>query len=423
MSSVKIERIIATCFLVFLTVSAIGGSFVSLARAQQSLGVQTLKQTLHAMFSSIDQARAISFAEASFEFQSKTSGHVIQFNSIFLKWSASQNIGPASMKVDSVNVVFSYKNNNGGFTNVITTLDPSLVKVVNVDVRESVLAGPVPYCNSPPPALAPAAPSPQDFCNPPPPPPPCTPTSSGSSNWAGYTLKTACPTSGISFVYETKSAWNIPAVSEPWNTACQWYHCDVSVWPGLTDQPGGGDYIAQLGSRSGVYCGLDTCGYYYTLWYEFWPANSVDCDSVNSGDSITADVWNEIETGGSSNNWDFFIGDGIYHGCFTVIQHNYPLPQYGQFIAERPHWCIGINCASGDYDARLPRFSSFPMTAVMNQQYAGQTVTGYTAYTNKWYTTVNMFNCDQTTCYNNLSPSAIDTGSSFTINYRNSSAT
>ena len=423
-SSVKIARKIATCLLIFLTTSAIGALYVSPTKAQQSIGIEGLKQRLHSLFSSIDQQKAISLARGSPEFQSQTIGHAIQFHSIFLTWSVSSSLSVNSLVWNTVNVVFSYHSATTGLKNVVATIDPGLSKVISVETQDSFRAGPAPTCNSPVPQ---GRPSPQDFCNPPPPPPPCTSTSAHYSNWAGYTLKTACPTSGISFVYEAHSTWGVPAVSEPWNTACQYYHCDVAIWPGLTDDLNGHDYIAQLGSQSGVYCGLGSCGYYYNLWYEFFPDNSQNCAPTAPGDQISADVWNEIENGGSSQNWDFQISDtqpsGYTYGCYTVINKNYPLPQYGQFIAERPHYCIGINCVSGNYDARLPQFNSFRMTALMNERNPSETVTGYTAYNNKWYTVDNMTNCDQTNCYTNLSPSAIDAGSGFTINYGTSTAT
>jgi len=413
------------CLIALLTVSGILSIAVSPARAQQSIGIEGLKQPLHSMFSSIDQSRTISLAQGSSEFQSQVRGHMIQFHSISLTWSSSRSLTGDSLTLDAVNVVFSYREANGGFKDVVTTLDSSLTKIVNVKTQESFIANPVPNCLSPPPVPAQKGPSPQNYCDPPPPPPPCTPGNTTYGNWAGYTLKSTC--NGINFVYEAQSAWTIPAVAEPWTTACQWYHCDLSIWPGLTNFAGGSNYIAQLGSQSGVYCGLGACGYYYSLWYEFYPDNSAPCvitpdADVNPGDQINADVWNEIETGGSSNNWDFLISDtppsgGTSHGCFIIMNKNYPLPQEGQFIAERPDY-TNLN-----YYARLPTFSSFTMTAVMNQRYAGQTITGYTAYNNKWYTAISMSNCDQNGCHPNLTPSAINGASTFTINYVSSTAT
>src|SRR5437899_3352541 len=82
---------------------------VSPARAQQSIGVEGLKQPLHSMFSSIDQSRTISLAQGSSEFQSQVRGHMIQFHSISLSWSSSSSLTGDSLNLDAVNVVFSYQ--------------------------------------------------------------------------------------------------------------------------------------------------------------------------------------------------------------------------------------------------------------------------------------------------------------------------
>ena len=434
MFSTRICRTTTVSILVLLTVSALGVISTSPVRAQQQSSENAgLKQSLHSFYLSLDQARAIALSQASPEFQSQTRGHNIRFNSIYLTFSGARDLSPDSIVVDSVNVVFTDYSNNAGLKNVVVTLDPSLAQVTNVETQDSFQAGPVPNCASPPPVPAQKGPSPQNFCDPPPPPPPpCVSSAAGTNIWAGYGLKTSC--NGISYVYEARSQWSIPAVSEPWTTACQYYHCDLSIWPGLEDQLFGASYLAQLGSDSGVYCGAGFCGYYYSLWYEFWPDNSVNCAhryiAAQPGDHIDADVWNEIINNGDYHNWDFLITDtpangAAAWGCQVVMNKSYYLPQASAFIAERPHFCQGVGCFAANYDTRLPFFNSFTMTAFMNQRNPSQTVSGWTAQNNKWYTSISMNNQDPKTglWYNNLYPSAFDASSTFTINYVQSTAT
>src|SRR2546428_7880475 len=114
------------CLIALLTVSGILSIAVSPARAQQSIGIEGLKQPLHSMFSSIDQSRTISLAQGSSEFQSQVRGHIIQFHSISLSWSSSRSLARDSLNLVTVNFVFSYQDVNGGFINQCPPTDSRL---------------------------------------------------------------------------------------------------------------------------------------------------------------------------------------------------------------------------------------------------------------------------------------------------------
>jgi hypothetical protein len=181
------------------------------------------------------------------------------------------------------------------------------------------------------------------------------------------------------------------AVSEPQSYWCYFAHCDISTWPGLTAQYGGGNGIVQAGTESGLYCTVG-CSYYYYGWYEFYPANSVTCSNfpVSSGDLVAADIINHAETGGSSTVYDVYVFNYSQSKTCSVTNQSFTgftTPYYGQFITERPSF--------GGTPARLPKFGSVTMAgAYIDYNYCGSNcnVGISTPYGNGWYVLTTMVN-------------------------------
>lgn len=237
-------------------------------------------------------------------------------------------------------------------------------------------------------------------------------TTTSSTNWSGYEFS---GNSGASTnVYEAKASWSAPSVSEPSSYFCFFKHCDLSIWPGLEDTLGAtNNHLAQAGIESGVYCTAG-CSYFYNAWYDFLPAQSVNCLTVNSGDSITTTVTNNAKTGGASQNYlyNISVSDTTANQACTMTNNSYTDmtgPTYATFIGERPSF-------SGT-PARLPQFSSFTMSG-STMYYGGASNSISTPYSNGWYNEDIMQNGG----YTNINVGSVSSGA-FTQTYSTSNGT
>jgi hypothetical protein len=99
---------------------------------------QNIYDQIHSMTSTFDQNRATSLAISSQEFQSKTQGLGATFNSIFNTWSYS--LGPQGVSVSwkDVNVVYTIRNANKSYTNIVVTENPGLTRILDVSVQLNV---------------------------------------------------------------------------------------------------------------------------------------------------------------------------------------------------------------------------------------------------------------------------------------------
>jgi len=421
--SSKITEKHTSLILCFLTVSTI-------VLALPLSTPDVMHQQIHTQVSAMNREKAISLALGSREFQAKAVGHLIQFNSIFTTWSASSR--GDSLGWQDVNVVYSYQDSTGS-ANIVVTMDPTLTRVVSVTTQDNPLQNrsPSPYCItacncSPSPVTASGTGDQkiQPQCGGGGGGGGCVPASNLNPTWSGYEMRAACNERTVP-IYYVNSQWTVPSVGEPWQHACDGYHCDVALWAGLTAYPGGSTYIVQAGTDSGVYCAFGGCSYFYTAWYEFYPQASVSCGAVNPGDLVLTQIEN-FGSYGTPADWNVFVsnyhqgGNGV--AICNVQNYNFDVstPYYAQFIAERPHICQGINCFVANYDARLPQFGSVTMSANLLQP----NVPGYTAWSNGWYTIYRMQNTANQDCTGcNIGVSIVSSSNIFTQTWLTSANT
>jgi hypothetical protein len=411
-------------------------------------GESALHQQIRSAVTTMNMEKAISLAASSSAFQSLSLGHAIQFNSIFTSWSDASRNDPTNLGLENVNVVYSYRNADGTSANIVAKLDASLSSVLSVSIQQSPqFNGSSPNCcpccqclGSVVPATNQVASNQKKIT------PDCGGGGGGSScysdttsiSWSGYEFRTACaPQSNP--VYEATSTWTVPSVSEPYSHACDFHHCDIAVWDGLSHDAGGGSpssgYIVQAGTDSGVFCAFGGCSNFYSSWYMFLgqsvagsQPSSVSCGAINAGDVIKTDVVNEAVNGGSSSYWDIYVedfgqgGTGSDHVLCAIVQYGFGVatPYYAQFIAETPYQ----KDSTGAYFTRLPKFSTFSMTADMNQKNSATKISGATAYANTWLEQYIMYNCDSSgACYYNIGASFDYSSNSLTQTWITSSAT
>jgi hypothetical protein len=342
------------------------------ANSSSSTLVKQMESNINSMAGTLNTQRAVNLAESTVVFHSYSSGYHVAFNSIFNTWSFDSQ-GDVTWK--TVNVVYSISNSTGFNANLVITERPDLSIVMNTSLQiDPMKAG-------------------------------------TSTNWSGYTFY---GNSGATTpIYEAYSTWTVPAVSEPQSYFCFFAHCDLSIWPGLTAQTGGGSGIVQAGTDSGLYCTAG-CSYYYYGWYEFYPASSVTCSSfpVSPGDSVGADIINHGEYGGSTTVYDVYVYDFTTGNTCSVTNHSFTsftTPYYGQFIAERPSF--------GGTLARLPKFGSVTMSG--DVYYSGSFTGIYTPYSNGWYIKTTMVNSGNT----NINVGSVSSSSNFKQTWLTSAGT
>ncbi len=277
---------------------------------------------------SLDSQRAISLATSSPVFRAKTAGTPYQFNSIYEEFSWNPEAATPNVVMNTVNVVYSYRNTDGIGTNVVAVEDTGLTKVVYVTVQSGMTM--------------------RDLHN--------------SGNWDGWEFSTGYG------IFEATASWTVPQAYVPLNSVtganCDaiWGHqCDFAPWVGLTENAGGAcaastdGCIVQGGTDSGQSCGCCGCGpnnggWYYP-WYEFLPANPVACggsngNNIHYGDAYSEDVQqfpsstvyrisgNDYTTGyGCTGQQNYTYFDNV-RNCYYSPQ---PCANFAQVLGERVH--------------------------------------------------------------------------------------
>lgn len=314
-----------------------------------------IKQTEQRVLS-LDNEKAKSLAFADSKLQSSIKGYSATFNSIFNTGSWNST---CIVTWQTANVVYTLNDTKGYAKSVIVTEDPSLRKVIGISEQIGKVYG-------------------------------------NNANWSGYEFY-ALNGGNYYNVWEAKSTWIVPSISQPYSGACTTSTpCDAAVWAGLEDSANAADnYIAQGGSDSTCTNG-STCSATNTLWYQFLgqgPATTCSSVSVSAGNSITSDVndttRNPLAT--SSNYVITVTNNANSQVCGTGTSgNNFDMNNdlYAAFIVERAKNIYNSN------QNTLAQFDSIPMTSKMYYNGALQNV--YTPYTNSWYVQDNMYNSGNT---------------------------
>ena len=181
----------------------------------------------------------------------------LSFNSVYYDWNMSQ--AGCSVQLESVNVAF----------NVIASNTPGQVLVSESAPGYEVLSVTVqttPIDN--------VAHQPDDL-------------------WTGEIFSLATQMSNpVVLAY-----WEVPYENYPSWGCTYWelsYDCDISPWAGLTATADGGapnEGIAQAGTNTAIACVLPNfdCSRGFAGWYEFFPADPVNCLSVSPGNEVYSD--------------------------------------------------------------------------------------------------------------------------------------
>jgi hypothetical protein len=107
------------------------------------------EQQLCLLVGNIDRLKAMSLAVRSLEFHVLAGGHEVQFDGIFLLFSEGFDSSRVpGVVLNSVNVVFSYHDNNSSMENIVISLNPALTSV------DKVILHPIFLTSHPPTSLS-----------------------------------------------------------------------------------------------------------------------------------------------------------------------------------------------------------------------------------------------------------------------------
>ena len=169
--------------------------------------------------------------------------------------------------------------------------------------------------------------------------------------------------------YSATTTYYVPTVSNPPQLSCLFgVTCQAAEWVGIVNTA---NTLIQTGTLGGV--GFET---FYTMWYEFYPAPSVTCDSIHAADVISAYVYQE------SNVWYTYVDDqteGL--ACGSSLQQANP-GYVTQFYMERPEECYFFGCVIFD----LPQFTTL--------QFQDIAINGFNPITSFVYNSDSMYNCN-----------------------------
>lgn len=405
----KIQKNTAKTVVIILSTVVIGFMLLSPVTVLPSVNAQKsqlssdscatmIKKEIHDKATSLDDSKAKFMAKNSNDFKIKTQGHDYRFNSIFNTW-ALDNVN-CNLTWKTTNVVYSFNDTNGSLKNIVVTEDPALTKIISVTEQ-----------------IAPRASSYTD-----------------SYNWAGYEpYAKSGPTSKYP-VYEATTTFTLPSITYPSSptNACKtnlgYQPCDLAIWDGIEDNTGGSNNLAQAGADEDItYNGGYQYSYY--LWYEFLttsPSGLTQCTglTINSGDSITSDVYGENTYGGSSTSYDISITDNTSNPvqmCTVTGQSFFTssTPYYAAFIDERLCNTNSNPCPTNSMST-VPSFSSDTFSNTSMYYNGGTSSIDSSFGSNGWYNEEKMD-------LNGSNPPNISNGAessgSFTETYRNSLGT
>jgi hypothetical protein len=352
MKNSKILTTIITSFAIGFILLSPTTTLPSINAQQQSLAnitpdhdcIDKIDKSMHSEASLLDVEKAKSLATSHNDFKKMIQGHTPKFESMFTMHSIDTT--KCSATLDSLGVAFSLSDTTNSVKHVIVVQEnKEITNVMNVTEQEPR--------NNP---------------------------NQSPATWSAYEMY-GSSTPWTVPVYEAYASWHVPSVSSPWSNACLFTHCDVSVWPGLVNNPGGGPsgsaYIAQAGTDSGVYCTAG-CSTFYSAWYEFYPNSLVTLPlTVNPSDSITTDVYSQGKTGGNPNLYNISVMDLTTGKASGVTNFNFSqmgTPYFADYVNERPSF--------GGTPARLPQFTSDSITGYMYSGGAFQSI--WNPYSHGW---------------------------------------
>jgi hypothetical protein len=304
-------------FLSVLLLSKIGIAYASYDTAS---GCETPTAKLLSNLPGVDNARVISVAQASSQYQALTSGLSVALNIVLYDSkfdSKSCTLNPSAV---AANFVTTYPNGTQHTVLVTENVPPSIV--TNVQTFPALYAS----VNSNP-----------------------------SPTWSGYKFS---GNQGITNpVKDADGSFPQPTIDFPANhgtnqPGCGWpSYCRLAIWTGL-ETGGSSNNILQTGTMAVAPSGGSIT---YQLFVEDWPAHSAGfCSNpVSAGDTIKPQVYDATIVGGSSgyfyvqttdttNGWTCSTSPNPYSWSHTAY--------YGDFIMERP----GVGCC---WTASLPYFS------------------------------------------------------------------
>jgi hypothetical protein len=282
-------------------------------------------------------------------------------------------------------------------------------------------------------------------------------SSFSSANWGGYQYYQCntppwdggTPHSEITPVLRAHAQWTVTTPTSPSSGFCDSKHCDVAPWIGLSNGREGGSGIVQGGTDSGYECFWTGCQWYYSAWWEFFPAGSHQCSNFASpGDTIVADIAASMNNFfNSPTQYTISITDTTnghtcgtsYHtfgqeNCGTVIDprdcSDMGIPYYADFITETPQF---IDIPSPGL-ARLPKFTQFSFSQCRLEAFqAGWASNAYQCNSNPIVPYQNLLEsctgtspCDcpsLTNCVQNILIGAVDSNDTFTVTWKDSTGT
>ncbi len=336
--------------------------------AQETSCTDILTKKIQEKGLSIDNEKAKSLAISNTEFKTRIQGYIPQFNSVNI--IGSYDPKTCAVTWDHVNVVYSLNNAKGYVKSIYVAEDPSLANITSfVEKIDKHVAS----------------------------------SNSQTDTWSGYEFYHPVTPGGITQIYEAKSTWTIPTITNPGNPTpgnCA-NECDMDIWPGLEDSVGGGSYLVQAGSDSNIGC--STCSATYELWYTFLTNGSPTINSACTGftptvgDSITTDISDTTKNihASSSTYVISFVDNthsnsGLCGTSGTSFGLNDPL--YAPFIVERAS-------TSGSAEELGEWSSGIPVTGKVD--WSGTLSSIYTPYNAGDYTFDNMTNPQPADTYQN----------------------
>lgn len=157
--------------------------------------------------------------------------------------------------------------------------------------------------------------------------------------WAGWEYN---PGSALA---QSSADWYVPSASQG-DVSCNFNHCDMEVWVGLSTQAGGNPGLAQTGTDSGLYCDYIGCSYYYWTFYNFYTngQQNVYCpsgshDNISPNNEMYAQVSTADGNGNPTEYYTIYLHDDTNGVTCTGSQPSgWPdtYAYYAQYIVERP---------------------------------------------------------------------------------------
>jgi len=199
----------------------------------------------------------------------------------------------------------------------------------------------------------------------------------------------------------------------------------VASWAGLEDEQGASPdgHIVQAGTDA--LCSGSSCSPTYDEWYEYGSTRTTCSGSIQAGDTISAEVYNDVISGGYNYQYGFTVSDsrsGLYCHADLLSYNSMLSPTYGMFITENEEYCTGTACASlaefgtvHFYDAEIYTSSQYQYIYTFSSK-------GYDYQDVMQNAPISRFGCGPTYT-TNASPGAISSPGTFYVHWKSSQNT